>query len=230
MIQDEPTVTCVWDAAIVFSRYVLRHHEVLYPNSPNLTQPPRVIELGAGTGLAGLTCAWLGAQVTLTELGDCLPVLQRNVESFITQHPSCASRVEACEYYWGSTLGGTGSADDTEAFSSPTPSVTPALLQQRLASGGYDLVIGTDVIYEVQHFDALLRALLDLTQRRWNPRGAKVVLAYQHRWAGLGGRQEGERDEGAGEGRPWCGPCLSHLFCPRAHPLSSLLYSRIFDA
>ena len=49
----------VWDAAIVLGRY-------LEKKAPEL-QGKKVIELGAGTGVAGIVASFLGGKVTITD-------------------------------------------------------------------------------------------------------------------------------------------------------------------
>eukprot|EP01112_Ceratiomyxa_fruticulosa_P022481 TRINITY_DN8232_c0_g1_i1.p2 TRINITY_DN8232_c0_g1~~TRINITY_DN8232_c0_g1_i1.p2 ORF type:complete len:204 (-),score=36.25 TRINITY_DN8232_c0_g1_i1:248-859(-) len=63
----------VWDAAIVLAKY-------LTSLPPGYFKNKRVIELGAGTGIVGLTCAFpeLGAEVWITDLPKLLPLLSHN--------------------------------------------------------------------------------------------------------------------------------------------------------
>ena len=45
----------------------------------------RALELGAGMGLGGMALAVLGAAVGFTDIGDVLPLLQRNVDQNISR-------------------------------------------------------------------------------------------------------------------------------------------------
>ena len=55
---------CVWDASIIFSKYVEHSREF----SPSVMRGKTVLELGAGCGLAGIALMLRGAAVTLTDL------------------------------------------------------------------------------------------------------------------------------------------------------------------
>jgi hypothetical protein len=72
-ILQEPSVMNgrVWDAAVVLSFYLCGLDVDLCGKS--------VIELGAGTGLAGIVAARKGASVTLTELSEALPLIELNM-------------------------------------------------------------------------------------------------------------------------------------------------------
>lgn len=61
-----------WGSAYVISRRLLRQPDML---------KGRVLELGSGTGLFGITAAKLGSKIVLTDLEDIVPNLERNIEA-----------------------------------------------------------------------------------------------------------------------------------------------------
>ncbi|KAL3131370.1 hypothetical protein ABBQ38_007685 [Trebouxia sp. C0009 RCD-2024] len=63
----------VWDAALVLLNYFCK--------DPTLVRGKQTIELGAGTGIVGLTAAILGARVVVTDLPKYLAGLERNVQA-----------------------------------------------------------------------------------------------------------------------------------------------------
>ena len=65
----------VWEAGIVLSRWLALG---VTAGAPQL-RGRRVLDLGAGTGIAGLAAAALGADVTLSDTEEALPLLRRNV-------------------------------------------------------------------------------------------------------------------------------------------------------
>uniref|UniRef100_A0A0G4GHW1 Methyltransferase small domain-containing protein n=1 Tax=Chromera velia CCMP2878 TaxID=1169474 RepID=A0A0G4GHW1_9ALVE len=70
---DADTGRTTWDGSVVLALFLEAHQE--------LVRGTRVLELGAGTGLVGLSAAALGAEeVVLTDLAYALPNMRRNVE------------------------------------------------------------------------------------------------------------------------------------------------------
>lgn len=67
------TGTSMWAAGEVLSDYLAEH--------PELCRGARALELGAGIGVVGLTVAFFGGEVTLTDLERQLPLLRRNAEA-----------------------------------------------------------------------------------------------------------------------------------------------------
>ena len=97
-----------------------------------------ILELGSGTGLAGIFAAKKGARVTLTDVEKTLPALQENVNLNFqngSEDPQ-APLVQALQWH-----------SDNEKFK-------PC---------AYDIIIGADIIYSEALFDDLLSTLVHLT-------------------------------------------------------------------
>ncbi|KAF4694011.1 hypothetical protein FOZ60_009448 [Perkinsus olseni] len=91
--QDADTADSVWDSSVVrpfhhrqssSARRSLVHPQVLaklLENNPDLVRGKRVLELGSGTGLGGISAALCGAQeVVLTDLPYAMPLLRKSIE------------------------------------------------------------------------------------------------------------------------------------------------------
>ncbi|ETN83218.1 hypothetical protein RB195_001104 [Necator americanus] len=63
----------VWDSALVAAHYFIKH-KTKYSGK-------KVLELGSGTGICGLTLAALAADVIITDLPPRLPLLEKNFEA-----------------------------------------------------------------------------------------------------------------------------------------------------
>ena len=80
-----PTGGTVWDSALLLARELAAR--------PGWMRQLPVLELGAGTGLAGLTARKLGAsRLTLTDLPNLLPLLETNLKLNGETSDACAAR------------------------------------------------------------------------------------------------------------------------------------------
>ncbi|XP_019965025.1 protein N-lysine methyltransferase METTL21A [Paralichthys olivaceus] len=91
-----------------------------------------VIELGAGTGLVGIVAALMGAKVTITDRASALDLLSTNVKSNLP--PDREGSATVSELTWGQSL-------------------------DRYPAGGFDLVLGADIVYLEDTFVSLLQTL-----------------------------------------------------------------------
>ena len=121
----------------------------------------RVLELGAGTGLAGLFCSRaFGAAVTLTDQAPLLPLLRANAARSGRAHRS--SPVAVRELAWGADR-----QDDDEAG----------------PEAGPELVLLADVVYDERSVAPLLAEIRRVLARDLAaaPRCECLLLAYKRR-------------------------------------------------
>jgi len=137
----------VWPCALP----LLRHcRDTMLPAlESQLGQKPRILELGAGCGLLGLGLAAAGASVVLTDpgvettfhkvaepIGSTLSWLENNIEHNVKEHG--ITDVAVGKLLWGDS-------EDIENI-------------KRL-HGPFDLVVGSDLLYDHKHHKTLLRTI-----------------------------------------------------------------------
>jgi len=88
----------VWDGALLLAHYLQLQESMA------MLENRRVLELGAGCGVAGLTAAACGARhVTLTDLPDVLPLLESNVQrnqaALRLQEATTTVSCQACDWF-----------------------------------------------------------------------------------------------------------------------------------
>lgn len=125
---------------------------------PSKLKGKKVIELGAGCGLAGLGMALLGCDVVATDQVEVLPLLMRNVErnkSWISQsNPDSGTfgSVTVAELDWGNK-------EHIKAVDPP-----------------FDYIIGTDVVYSEHLLQPLMETIIALSGPK-----TKIMLGYEIR-------------------------------------------------
>ncbi|GAV66474.1 Methyltransf_16 domain-containing protein [Cephalotus follicularis] len=149
--------TTVWDASVVFAKF-LETNSRKGRFCPSKLKGKRVIELGAGCGVAGFGMALLGCNVVATDQIEVLPLLARNVERntsrIMQMNPSSDSfgSVQVAELDWGND-------DHIRHLDSP-----------------FDYVIGTDVVYAEHLLEPLLRTIHALSGPK-----TTILLGYEIR-------------------------------------------------
>eukprot|EP01100_Stratorugosa_tubuloviscum_P004402 TRINITY_DN209_c0_g4_i1.p1 TRINITY_DN209_c0_g4~~TRINITY_DN209_c0_g4_i1.p1 ORF type:complete len:230 (-),score=81.97 TRINITY_DN209_c0_g4_i1:73-762(-) len=115
----------VWDGGIVLSKYFEKKFVDIFKDK-------NVLELGSGTGLAGITAGLLGAKITLTDYDDgVLDLLRINSAKYLQPH-----QFRVIKYSWGEK------AIDLQ--------------------GPFDYIIGSDIIYYHNLAPLLQQSLIEL--------------------------------------------------------------------
>ncbi|EPS70312.1 hypothetical protein M569_04453, partial [Genlisea aurea] len=148
--------TTVWDASLVFAKFLEKNCRK-GRFSPSKLRGKRVIELGAGCGVAGFTMALLGCNVISTDQTEVLPLLMRNIERNVSRiqlipDTSGFGSIHVAELDWGNV-------DHIRAVDPP-----------------FDYVIGTDIVYSEHLLEPLLHTLLSLSGPR-----TTFMLGYEIR-------------------------------------------------
>lgn len=148
----------LWPSASTLLR-VLPATPCLLPRPPALGSPLSVLELGSGTGAAGLAlAAALPARTVLSDLPDALPNLRHNVE--LNEHllGSAGGAASVVPLRWG----------DASAMADVAVAQT---------ASPFDLVVASDVVYYEELVDPLIETL------RFFVKGeVAFVMAHMRRW------------------------------------------------
>ena len=174
----------VWPCALLLSCWLAAERREL--QLPTL----RVLELGCGLGLPGMTAAALGAAESV--LSDCLPILLRTVAESVrcvhagagdTRTDSRRTRVALLDWDEESP----GCADAAEIYSTEQAikqqqlqglavDVEEPLYERRLArSERFGLLLASDVVYSRQHAEQLARVVS--ARLAWPPADARPAEA-----------------------------------------------------
>ena len=156
----EGFASTVWDSSIVLARYLERH--------ASRYAGKRTIELGSGCGLPSLVLHALGAEATLTDLEENLPLLEANAHANRDKRtPGGSSSSSTCESAAGRPV---SRVPPVKALRWEHPAVLPAHL-----GGPFDVILATDVLYVHEAVTPLVSTLAALAAERAPP--AEVLLA-----------------------------------------------------
>eukprot|EP00903_Cladosiphon_okamuranus_P005605 g5577.t1 len=160
--------TTIWDASVILVRYMERNPQ-LY--SRRKLEGKRVLELGAGCGLAGMYFALQGAHVTFTDLIEVVPLLQRNVTMNLGGQAVKSAHTSKCD------AGGKG-----DKASAPAPRPKTQVLEYEWGkpldglSPPYDYVIACDCVYVERLVGSLVWSM-----RQCSGKSTTVLVASEKR-------------------------------------------------
>jgi len=147
-LQQQKVGEVVWDASYLLAKYIESHVPV---------SGKRVVELGAGCGLVGLTVGLLGGDVTITDRERELEMARRNIrlnQPLLEARPVTTGKINTMMLQWGTS----------ESVQELAPPV--------------DLIVGADVLYYSKAFPLLLQTLKALS-------GPSTVILICNQWRDL---------------------------------------------
>ncbi|MBA0786704.1 hypothetical protein Gotri_025985 [Gossypium trilobum] len=160
--------TTVWDTSMVFAKFLEKNCRK-GRFCPSKLKGKRVIELGAGCGVAGFGMALLGCDVVSTDQIEVVPLLRRNVErntSRILQMNSCSGALFSALLIYMIILDSFGSIKVAELDWGNEDHI-------KAVGPPFDYVIGTDVVYAEHLVGPLLQTIIALS-------GPKTTIMLGH--------------------------------------------------
>ena len=148
------TYAQIWEGGMALSRVLTGLYSASLPSTSCL-------ELGAGSGVAGLTAAIAGASVVLTDLSDALPYLEFNRASNLTAAE--LARTAVAPHAWGGPVAHLVGCIPTTALQK-----SPRNGKGSAGNHGhfFDMILCADVVYYMHNVVPLLATLHALTKER----------------------------------------------------------------
>ena len=157
-----------WDAAFILGEYV----ELVLKGNP-LLPSKTFIELGSGTGLAGLMVAKaLNVHVTMTDLPELMPLLQRNIARNLPRKDSDTKDLD--EVFW-EYMGGESGCRDCRGSASASV-LCWGNKEQEASHGTFDVILGADLVASLYDPYALADTLFHLSHNT-----TKVFISFKER-------------------------------------------------
>lgn len=155
--------TTIWDAETLLAHYL--HYSMVSTNNSAEAALPRVLELGAGTGLAALT--WLQTWKYLhgsepnppTVVVQEIPEVAEKLSALLSSQLPCGPQIQTIAGWWG------------EDFLQHVSQQLPSLSDQKFRS-----IIMADVLYHAEHFPALIETVTNLLAKH-----GEVIMVFEQR-------------------------------------------------
>jgi predicted nicotinamide N-methyase len=156
----------LWDSARVLSRYLVKRNLSGLSTDLTFDASPKIVELGAGTGVVALACSALGAITTITDRPtDC----------------SCNVQVEGAQANSSELLDLIGHNIQLNKLGEKS-SVLPltwgdeAQMERTMQQGPFRYIVGSDLFYTKEAIEPLVETI-----NRMSSDDTELVFSYQER-------------------------------------------------
>eukprot|EP01122_Echinamoeba_exundans_P002094 TRINITY_DN12057_c0_g1_i1.p1 TRINITY_DN12057_c0_g1~~TRINITY_DN12057_c0_g1_i1.p1 ORF type:complete len:214 (-),score=23.58 TRINITY_DN12057_c0_g1_i1:35-676(-) len=140
------TGTKLWSSSLFMSAWLDKN------KSKFKLEGRKVLELGCGCGLGGFSFMLRGANVTLTDVEELMPLLKANVSANFSSEEMKEMKSQVLPFYWGT--------DPSKAGLEPP----------------YDYIIGADIVYKADLVEPLVQSMLQLSDE-----STQIIIALEPR-------------------------------------------------